>query len=68
MVDNLCLDPTTQNHILCCNILSFFVLGMIGVLEANLYFWIGFTILHIIVCLVLTAQIYYFGYWKLGKL
>lgn len=40
---------------------------MIGVLEANLYFWIGFTIFHITVCFVLTAQVYYFGLWKLGN-
>ncbi|KAF2899903.1 hypothetical protein ILUMI_06286, partial [Ignelater luminosus] len=43
------------------------LLGMIGVLEANIYFWIGFTILHIVVCLILSAQIYYFGYWKLDQ-
>ncbi|KAF5284132.1 hypothetical protein FQR65_LT00132 [Abscondita terminalis] len=41
------------------------LLGMIGVLEANLTFWILFTVLHLLVCFVMTAQIYYFGYWKL---
>ncbi|KAK5638986.1 hypothetical protein RI129_013281 [Pyrocoelia pectoralis] len=43
------------------------LLGMIGVFEGNLTFWILFTILHLGICLVMTAQIYYFGYWKLDK-
>ncbi|KAK4877903.1 hypothetical protein RN001_010409 [Aquatica leii] len=43
------------------------LLGMIGVLEANLMFWILFTVLHLSLCLIMTAQIYYFGYWKLDK-
>ncbi|XP_018319207.1 SID1 transmembrane family member 1-like isoform X2 [Agrilus planipennis] len=42
-------------------------LGMIGVLEANIYFWILFTILHIITCFILTAQLYYLGNWKFDK-
>ncbi|KAF5287334.1 hypothetical protein FQA39_LY15937 [Lamprigera yunnana] len=43
------------------------LLSMIGVLEANLTFWILFTILHLVICLIMTAQIYYFGYWKIDK-
>lgn len=42
-------------------------LGMVGVFSANLSFWILFTILHLAICLMLTAQIYYFGYWKFER-
>ncbi|KAI4454754.1 sid1 transmembrane family memeber [Holotrichia oblita] len=37
------------------------LLGMIGILEANLAFWIFFTILHISGCFYLTIKIYYLG-------
>lgn len=40
------------------------LLGLVGVLEGTLYFWIFFTILHITTCLSLSAQIYYMGQWK----
>ncbi|KAF9812507.1 hypothetical protein SFRURICE_018995 [Spodoptera frugiperda] len=37
----------------------------IGVLNANFYFWIAFTVLHLVTCLVMTFQIYYLGRFKL---
>lgn len=37
------------------------LLGMIGILEANLIFWICFTILHILLCFYLTIKVYYLG-------
>lgn len=40
-------------------------LGLVGVLDGSLIFWITFTIIHLIVCLTLTAQVYYMGRWKL---
>ncbi|KAH0549927.1 SID1 transmembrane family member 1-like [Cotesia glomerata] len=42
-------------------------LGTVGVLNDTDYFWIVFTILHLIICLSLTAQIYYMGRWRLDK-
>ncbi|CAD6207953.1 GSCOCG00003211001-RA-CDS [Cotesia congregata] len=42
-------------------------LGTVGVLNDTDYFWIVFTLLHLIVCLSLTAQIYYMGRWRLDK-
>ncbi|KDR19041.1 SID1 transmembrane family member 1-like [Zootermopsis nevadensis] len=41
------------------------LVGMCGVLGGTLYFWIGFTIVHLMTCLALSAQIYYMGRWKL---
>ncbi|XP_019878663.2 SID1 transmembrane family member 1 [Aethina tumida] len=43
------------------------LLGMIGILENNTFFFIFFTILHILICLYLTAQIYYMGCWKCDR-
>jgi hypothetical protein len=43
------------------------LIGMCGVLGGTLYFWIGFTVAHLVICLALSAQIYYMGRWKLGE-
>jgi hypothetical protein len=43
------------------------LIGMCGVLAGTLYFWIGFTVLHLVICLALSLQIYYMGRWKLGE-
>lgn len=40
-------------------------LGMCGVLNGSAAFYVGFTILHVLTCFALTAQIYYMGRWKL---
>lgn len=42
-------------------------LGTVGVLDGSVTFWILFTILHMIVCLFLTAQIYYMGRWRFDR-
>lgn len=42
-------------------------LGMLGVLNGTDYFWSIFTVIHLFVCLVLTAQIYYMGRWRLDR-
>ncbi|XP_057331500.1 SID1 transmembrane family member 1-like [Microplitis mediator] len=42
-------------------------LGTVGVLNGSNYFWIIFTILHLLICLLLTAQIYYMGRWKFDR-
>jgi len=48
--------------------LAFVVLiGVVGVMEGGLYFWICFTSLHVMVCLFLSIQMYYLGRWRLGK-
>nr|XP_032525859.1 uncharacterized protein LOC116776710 [Danaus plexippus plexippus] len=39
-------------------------IGLVGVLNANVYFWVLFTVLHLVTCLVLTFQIYYLGRFK----
>ncbi|CAK1592834.1 unnamed protein product [Parnassius mnemosyne] len=41
-------------------------LGLVGVLNANFYFWVAFTVLHLVTCLVMTFQIYYLGRFRLG--
>ncbi|XP_048488018.1 SID1 transmembrane family member 1 [Plutella xylostella] len=43
-------------------------IGLVGVLNANLYFWVAFTVLHLTTCLVMTFQIYYMGRFKLDGL
>lgn len=54
------LSKFSNKHIFSC-----LFSGVIGVLHANVYFWIFFTSLHIISCLFLSVQIYYMGRWKL---
>ncbi|XP_045538536.1 SID1 transmembrane family member 1 [Papilio machaon] len=39
-------------------------IGLVGVLNANFYFWVGFTVLHLFTCLVMTFQIYYLGRFR----
>ncbi|CAL7951792.1 unnamed protein product [Xylocopa violacea] len=39
-------------------------IGLMGVLNGSIYFWIIFTIAHLLICLLLTCQIYYMGRWK----
>ncbi|XP_063898743.1 SID1 transmembrane family member 1 [Helicoverpa armigera] len=40
-------------------------IGLVGVLNANFYFWIAFTVLHLVTCLIMTFQIYYLGRFRL---
>ncbi|CAH2101666.1 unnamed protein product [Euphydryas editha] len=40
-------------------------IGLVGVLNANFYFWVAFTALHLVTCLVMTFQIYYLGRFRL---
>ncbi|CAH2236914.1 jg23372 [Pararge aegeria aegeria] len=40
-------------------------IGLVGVLNANFYFWVAFTVLHLVTCLVMTFQIYYLGRFRL---
>jgi hypothetical protein len=43
------------------------LIGMCGVLGGTVYFWSAFTLVHLMTCLALSAQIYYMGRWKLGE-
>ncbi|XP_023321572.1 SID1 transmembrane family member 1 [Eurytemora carolleeae] len=46
-------------------VLAFVILiGVIGVLNSSILFWIFFTGVHVITCLILSIQIYYMGRWK----
>ena len=40
--------------------------GVLGVVDSNLYFWIFFTICYIVTVLLVTAQLYHRGQWKLN--
>ncbi|KZC10355.1 SID1 transmembrane family member 1 [Dufourea novaeangliae] len=40
------------------------LLGLVGVLDGSNAFWIVFTIMHLVICLFLTIQIYYMGRWR----
>ncbi|XP_049883725.1 SID1 transmembrane family member 1-like [Pectinophora gossypiella] len=40
-------------------------IGLVGVLNANFYFWVAFTALHLVTCLIMTFQIYYLGRFRL---
>ncbi|KAG7214138.1 hypothetical protein KM043_001492 [Ampulex compressa] len=42
-------------------------ISLIGVLNNTLSFRAVFTIIHLLVCLLLTIQIYYMGRWKLNR-
>ena len=39
-------------------------LGLVGVLKGTMLYWILFTLIHLITCLILSAQIYYMGRFK----
>jgi len=41
--------------------------GLIGVLDGSTYFWIIFSILHLLICFILTVQIYYMGRCKFNR-
>lgn len=43
------------------------LLGVIGVLAGNIYFWVMFTVFHVIMGLFISVQIYYLGRWRCGK-
>lgn len=40
-------------------------IAMVGVLEETQLFYIVFTVIHVLLCLFLSAKIYYMGRWKL---
>lgn len=42
-------------------------LGMVGILAGSVAFWVGFTVLHLATCLLLTVQIYYMGCWRCDR-
>ncbi|XP_043279627.1 SID1 transmembrane family member 1-like isoform X2 [Venturia canescens] len=42
-------------------------LGMVGVLKGTENFWIFFTMIHLLVCVSVTAQIYYMGRFRLNR-
>ena len=42
------------------------LVGMAGILSGNTYFWTGFTVLHLVVCLWLSGKIYYMGRLRFG--
>ncbi|CAL1681359.1 unnamed protein product [Lasius platythorax] len=41
--------------------------GLIGVLNGSTYFWVIFSILHLLICFILTVQIYYMGRCKFDR-
>lgn len=43
------------------------LLSLIGVLDGSVYFWVAFSIIHLVACLLLTGQIYYVGRWKFNR-
>lgn len=43
-------------------------IGLLGVLYGSIYFWVLFTIVHLLTCLYMTIQIYYMGRWKVRTL
>jgi hypothetical protein len=46
--------------------LAFVILiGVLGVMAGNIYFWVIFTVFHVGVCFFLSVQIYYLGRWRL---
>lgn len=42
-------------------------IGLIGVLNGSTCFWVIFTILHLLICFILTVQIYYMGRCKFNR-
>lgn len=43
------------------------LVGMAGILSGTTYFWAGFSVLHLLVCLWLSGKIYYMGRLRLRK-
>ncbi|KAI5640409.1 dsRNA-gated channel SID-1 domain-containing protein [Phthorimaea operculella] len=41
-------------------------IGVYGIMYPSVYFWVFFTIAHLITCFILTLKIYYVGQFKLG--
>jgi len=46
-------------------VLAFVIfIGVLGVVNGSVTFWIGFTGLYVVSCFILSIQIYYMGRWK----
>jgi len=46
-------------------VLAFVIfVGVLGVVNGKLWFWIVFTFLYILVCFIVSLQIYYMGRWR----
>ncbi|KAJ8958061.1 hypothetical protein NQ318_002073 [Aromia moschata] len=43
------------------------LLGMIGLFEGTLYFWIFFVVIYLLTCFYLSIKVYYMGCWKISK-
>ena len=41
--------------------------GVMGVVNGSVTFWIGFTGLYVVSCFILSIQIYYMGRWKVNS-
>eukprot|EP00092_Neocalanus_flemingeri_P006483 GFUD01006987.1.p1 GENE.GFUD01006987.1~~GFUD01006987.1.p1 ORF type:complete len:849 (+),score=138.35 GFUD01006987.1:58-2604(+) len=49
-------------------VLAFVIfIGVLGVVNGSVTFWIGFTGLYVVSCFVLSIQIYYMGRWKVDS-
>jgi len=49
-------------------VLAFVIfIGVLGVVNGSVTFWIGFTGLYVISCFILSIQIYYMGRWKVDS-
>lgn len=49
-------------------VLAFVIfIGVLGVVNGSVTFWIGFTGLYVVSCFILSIQIYYMGRWKVDS-
>jgi len=66
-VNHACLNSNFNRYATFAALAFVILIGVLGVLAGNIYFWGAFTALHVLGCFFLSFQIYYLGRWRLGK-
>ncbi|XP_060808856.1 SID1 transmembrane family member 1 isoform X1 [Amyelois transitella] len=58
-------DVNASAHATFMVLAAIIVIGLFGIMFPSVYFWVFFTILHLMTCFILTVKIYYVGQFKL---
>lgn len=59
-------DINANAYSACFTFAIILLIGVIGVFDGSVVFWIAFSVLHFLCCLLLSIQLYYIGRWKLN--
>ena len=65
----LCRHPDINaNAYTAFGVLAFVIfIGVLGVVNGGIMFWVAFTGLYVLSCFILSIQIYYMGRWKVDS-